>query len=96
MEIINLSFEMLWVFVLIFGICEFGERLNKSSSEEINYTFEQSAWYLFPRDVQSVLPFLIMVAQKPVDLDVFGSISCSRITFKKVFNFFYFPKKSYN
>lgn len=74
---------MLWTFVLIFGICEFGERLC-GSFQEINDLCDAFAWYSLPCDVQHILPTLIMMAQKPVELRIFGSISCGRITFKNV------------
>lgn len=74
---------MVWSFVLIFGVCEFGERLS-FKFEEINDRYDQFAWYRFPSNIQCMLPVLIMVAQKPVRLCVFGKISCGRITLKTV------------
>lgn len=85
MEIITLSMCLFWSFTSIFAICEFGQRLC-GAFEEINDAYNQLAWYLLPDNVQHMLTTLLMVAQKPVELEVFGSISCGRITFKNVFN----------
>lgn len=74
---------MVWVFVAISSICEFGERLS-GTFNEINNVCDQLAWHLFPHDVQQLLSFLFMIVQKPTELRVFGSISCSRITFQNV------------
>lgn len=74
---------MLWVFFAIFGICEFGERLT-GGFEKINAMYNQFAWYLFPSKAQQMLTVLIMAAQEPIELQIFGSISCGRITFQNV------------
>lgn len=83
LEIIVLSIQMFWSFAGIFGVCEFGQRLS-SSFEEINNLYDRFKWYLFPCDVQKMLTMLLIVAQHPVELHVFGSISCCRITLKNV------------
>lgn len=38
----------------------------------------------FPYKAQQLLPMLFIFAQRPVELHVFGSISCDRITLKNV------------
>lgn len=83
LEIIVLVVQMVWSFATIFGVCEFGESLS-GSFQEINDTYNQLAWYLFPRHTQHMLTTLIMMAQAPAELNVFGSISCCRITLKNV------------
>lgn len=85
MEMIVLSMFIFWSFIAIFGICEYGERLRETFNE-ISDAYNQLAFYLYPCDVQHMLTTLLMVAQKPVELEVFGSIVCGRITFKNVFN----------
>lgn len=53
--------------------------------EEINVTFGQFDWHLFPIDVQKLLPIILVNVQRPVHLSYFGSVLCaSRETFKKV------------
>lgn len=80
---------MFWSFASVFGICEFGERLSGTFAE-INDVYVQFAdWRLFPYKSRRMLTQVMMVAQKPIELRVFGSISCGRITFKdvnKIFN----------
>lgn len=86
LEIINLLNIMVWSFIIIFGVCEFGEKLSETFGE-ISYVYDQFTWYLFPYELQQDLATLIMFAQIPVELRVFGHISCGRITFKNVRNF---------
>lgn len=95
---INLSIIVFWSFTLIFGVCEFGERLS-ATFEKINDVFGQSAWYLFPRKAKLMLPTLMIIAQKPLYLHVFGRITCGRITFEnvgQVYNFFSAKPKHIN
>lgn len=82
-DIIPLFIDALMSFAVVLGVCEFGERLIQTFNE-VNDAFDQFKWHLFPCDVRHMLATLIMFAQKPVKLDVFGSISCSRITLKIV------------
>lgn len=83
---INLFSLLVWSFAIIFSVCEFGEGLSGTFGE-INYLYDQFAWYLFPNDVQHMLSTLMIFAQRPIELRVFGSVSCERITFKKVCKF---------
>lgn len=83
MEILALSIKMIWVFSFIFGVYEFGERLS-GSFEELNDEYDQFAWHLFPMKAQRMLTVLLRMAQKPIELRVFGSTPCGRITLKNV------------
>lgn len=74
---------MLLGYVIIFGVCELGDQLT-CTFEEIEHVCDQFKWYLFPRNVKHMLPILIMAVRKPVELNVFGTISCSRITLENV------------
>lgn len=78
-----MGINALMSFAVVLGVCEFGERLIQSFNE-VNDAFDQFKWHLFPCDVQHMLTTLIMFGQKPVTLDVFGSISCGRMTLKIV------------
>lgn len=93
LEMINLSIIVFWSFTIIFGVCEFGERLS-TTFEKINDVYGQSSWYLFPRKVKLMLPTLMIVAQKPLRLHVFGDISCGRITFENVSKIWISTQKS--
>lgn len=79
LEVILLCIQIFWSFAVIFSICEFGERFN-----EIDDIYDQFAWYLLPHDVQHMLSTLIFVAQKSIELRVFGNISCGQITLRNV------------
>lgn len=83
---------MFYLFAPIVGVCEFGEHLY-GTFEEINAVYNQFTWYLFPYNVQQVLPVLLMAAQNPIELRVFGSIACGRITLKNVSILFLFEIK---
>lgn len=80
---INRFIELFFSFFGLFGFCEFGERL-REAFDEINMVLNQIKWYLLPRKTQKILSIMLMFTQRPVELDIFGSVSCNRITFKKV------------
>lgn len=84
MQIINLMITMFWFFAILFGICEFGQKLNGTFQEIDEIYSSQFVWYSYPCNVQQMLIVLIMVAQKPIQLRVFGSVACDRITLKMV------------
>lgn len=94
MDIIDLSITMFWAFSIIFGICDFGERLS-GTFDEINDVCDMFTWYLFPCDVQHMLKTLIIIAQKRVELYAFGSISCGRVTLKNVSEIFILSQKKH-
>lgn len=67
----------------VFIACELGER-STGAFDEISDIIYQFDWYLLPAEIQQMLPSIIHFAQQPVDLVCFGSITCSRESFKKV------------
>lgn len=77
------SFEVFYAFLWVFISCELGERFC-NSIDEICDVIERLNWYSFSIEVQRMLPFIIIIAQQPVALEVFGSVLCQRETFKKV------------
>ena len=72
-----------YAFGVVLIICELGQRLT-NAFEEICDTIENFDWYLFPLEIQQILPILLVGTQEPVVLECFGSISGTRDTFKKV------------
>lgn len=70
-------------FTFVFFACELGQRVN-DAFDEIKVTIDQFDWYSFPIAVQRMLPMIIAVAQKPVSLECFGSISWTREVFRQV------------
>lgn len=70
-----------WSFTLIFLLCEFGERVT-NRFDELNDTIYQSDWYKLPIGVKRMLPTVILAAQQPIGIHIFGRIWCTRGTFK--------------
>lgn len=68
---------------LNFATCEIGQRL-ENTFDEINDAFCLLEWYLYPAKVQQMLVPILIITQKPVEINFFGSIACSREQFKKV------------
>lgn len=81
--VIIFGFELFWSFFMVYAACELGYRV-RNAFEAIGYEIGQLKWYLLPVNVKRILPVLIMGANQPVGLDVFGGISCGREEFKTV------------
>lgn len=81
--LIVMVMEVLCAFGWLLTSCEIGERF-ESKFNEIGNVIDQFKWYSFPIEVQQMLPIIILITQQPVTLEVFGSISCLRESFKKV------------
>lgn len=63
--------------------CEIGQRLN-SAFERINIAIDQLDWYLLPIELKRIFPMIVGITQQPIELDCFGSITCTRSVFKEV------------
>lgn len=68
---------------LVFISCELGQR-NADAFDGINLAIDQLNWYRFPIGIKRMLPMIITVAEMPVTMECFGSISCTREVFEKV------------
>lgn len=77
---------MNYSFALIFLFCEMSERV-RASFEMINGAIYEMDWTAFPMETQRMMPVILAVAQRPVQLQAFGTTACSRQTFKTVINF---------
>lgn len=75
---------MWYVFGTVYIICEIGERASEAFEEIDNGIGAIFDWYLFPPQIQKILPLLTMDAQQLVALQCFGSILCNRETFENV------------
>lgn len=53
---------------------------------ETNAFIYDIAWYECPVAIQKYLMPMILMAEKPFVVNVFGSLDCSRDTFKRVIN----------
>lgn len=83
MVLVFLITAMLCSFGFILLLCEFGQRVN-DSFEHIHDTINKFEWYMFPLEMQKLLPIMMNVADQQVTIKVFGNISCDRDTFKTV------------
>lgn len=72
-----------YAFGMVLHACELGER-SSDAFDEIVEKIYQLEWYSFVKEMRQMLPLIINVAQQPVEIECFGTISCSRETFKKV------------
>lgn len=83
MPLLLLTLSGIISLALVFVACELGQRMG-DAFEEIDYTIEQLDWYLFPMEIQRMLPMIIAIAQPPVLLECWGNIACTRDVFKHV------------
>lgn len=67
----------------MFVACEIGQNVS-NAFKEIDDEIDRFHWYLFPAEIQKMLPILLSVTQRPINIEVFGSIACDRENFKKV------------
>lgn len=75
--------NMFWAFALVFTACELGERV-RNEFEGVCFLIGQLKWYLFPLNSRQLVPTIMINSQHPVEFKCFGSISCSRESFRKV------------
>lgn len=76
-------FATIYAICIVFICCELGERL-AIVYDQLDSNIGQFHWYLFPLEIQRLLPLIMINAQQPIILVCFGSISANRETFKKV------------
>lgn len=74
---------LVWSFVQIFFFCELGERITSRFSN-LGHEMCQCDWYTLPIDIQKVFPLIIAGMDTPIKLIGMGSIQCSRVAFKYV------------
>lgn len=73
-----------WSVIMVFVACEIGVRVGELF-EKLEGEVNQFDWYRFPLKIQQMLPTVLIVAQEPVIVKCFGSIACTRQSFKKVY-----------
>ncbi|XP_055296830.1 odorant receptor 22c-like [Sitodiplosis mosellana] len=67
----------------LYLFCHFGDQLTESFGN-VDNAFYQLSWYELPLDMQKCIPMAISLAQKEIYLQGFGSINCTKDTFKKI------------
>lgn len=66
-----------------FIVCELGQGIN-SAFDGIDSAISLLHWYLFPIEIQRMLPMIMAHTQRPVLLECLGSTKCTRDVFKDV------------
>lgn len=69
--------------VWLFLFCHFGDEVTNRYIE-VNDLIYKSAWYLYPIEIQKDLRFVMRLAQRPVFMQGFANIKCTRFIFQKV------------
>lgn len=70
-------------FVWIFIICDVGNEVTTHFSS-IDDAIYECAWYKLPLNLKKYIPFMMMIAQKPIYIQSMGYIRCTRETFRMV------------
>lgn len=76
-------FELFDVVWSVFIVCELGERACELFGT-VDEVMDEIDWYLYPIEIKRILPIIMIVTQKPIYIELFGSITASRETFKRV------------
>lgn len=76
-------FYGLWASGSVFFSCELGHRFS-DAVDGVNDEFCKTKWYLFPIEIQRLLPTLMLCIQKPVAIKCFGNVRASREQYKMV------------
>lgn len=72
-----------WSSSLTFIPCELSERISIAYFEVCD-AVDELDWYLFPIEMQKLVPIVMVNSQAPIALRCFGSVFCGRDVFKKV------------
>lgn len=83
MAFVTACFITFWSFIIIALICELGERITERF-HLFNDKLNRHKWYRFPLAVQRMLLIFMCDAQQPAFVRGFGSIICTRDSFKAV------------
>lgn len=75
--------EVIYAFGVLFIACELGQRVNLAFAK-CSEMVDQIKWYLFPAEIQRMLPMILNFTQQPFEIACFGSTRCDRDTFKWV------------
>lgn len=75
--------DIFYSFGVVCLVCEIGQQIS-NAYDDIDDIINQLDWYLFPYQIQRMLPMVFINSQESVTLQCFGSISCDRDNSKKV------------
>lgn len=82
-ELIAPFIATLWVFILIFLVCESGTMV-ANQFDMFDEKFRECKWYLLPNDMQRMLVIFISDLQQPKFIRGYANVVCTREAFKKV------------
>lgn len=71
-------------FALIYVVCELSQRISNAFCDISDAIDTGYDWYLYPLELQRMLPLIMLPIQKPVVIRCFGCVQCSRRAFKNV------------
>lgn len=77
------TIEIFYAFGNLGVACEIGQRI-MIAFDECSEMVNQFSWYLFPREIQRMLPMILNFTQQPVEIIHFGSKASDQGTFKSV------------
>lgn len=83
LELIPPIFSIAWSFIIIFCVCEFGERLTQQF-DMFDVTLCECTWYLMPIELQRMLVIVMSNARQPIHMSSYGGIQSTRNSFKQV------------
>lgn len=72
-----------WAYVYFFVFCNLGETVGTGFDASYNLIC-QYEWYLFPANIQQILPIIMNAMQDEIHIDGFGNLSITRESFKRV------------
>lgn len=81
--LIVVSAKSSFSFGLVFIYCEFGERVT-ARFHEVNDSFYEMDWHLFPIETQRMMPIILSLTQQTVQIQAYGNVPAVRATFNAV------------
>lgn len=75
--------EVVYAFGVLLVSSELSHQ-NYQAFDDCHDVIQQFDWYLFPVEIQRLMPMIFNFTQEPVKVMCFGNIPCNRETFKYV------------
>lgn len=82
-ELLNALMMTSWTILQIFIFCELGDRITDQFNKIPNAIYHRN-WYTFLKEIQRMIPMILMAAQQPVALQGFANLKFIRESFRKV------------
>lgn len=76
-------FEVICAFGVSLTACELCQQ-NYQAYDDCSNMIQKFDWYVFPIEVQRMMPAILNFTQQPVEIKCLGSMACNRETFKYV------------